>query len=351
MAYAGISWSSSGYEVAVLGSDDGALRPTTVFAPRRVEDLISYLRGLGPELFTVVESTNGILDGRLMAAGLVVHRADPRLLPARPLFGSVPAAALAEAGRRSPHNLTRLVRTRGTQTGREKEIDSWIASSTDMLARLDRDGLALSHGDRDRREVALTFDDGPLPPYTGQVLDILERYGVPGTFFCVGMNARAYPEEVARMREQGHTVANHTWSHPMLPELDHGQLREQLERTQDALSEAGGGPVSRLFRPPYGARTPEVLGWLAETASQVVLWDVAPDDWAMPGADTIAGLILDSVRPGSVILLHDGGGDRSQTVAALPAVIEGLLADGYRFVTVDELARPHGTGQPALATG
>ncbi|WP_318199599.1 polysaccharide deacetylase family protein [Streptomyces sp. SCL15-4] len=337
--YAGIAWSPSGYEVAVLGADGRELRPPALFAPRRAADMIAYLRGFGPRLVTAVESTNGILDGRLMAAGLTVHRADPHLLPGRPGFGSVPARAIAEAGRSRLPSLTRLVRTRGTQTGREEEIDSWIASSHDALARLTRAGQAVSHGSRDRREVALTFDDGPLPPYTGQVLDVLERYGVPGTFFCVGMNARAYPEELARMREQGHTVANHTWSHPFLPELERSQLTEQLERTREALAEASGAPPSRLFRPPYGARTPEVLDWLAQTGSRVALWDVAPDDWTMPGADTIARIILDQVRPGSVVLLHDGGGDRSQTVAALPAVIEGLLADGYRFVGVEELTR------------
>ncbi|MFF4370542.1 polysaccharide deacetylase family protein [Streptomyces sp. NPDC001594] len=335
--YAGIAWNSTGYEVAVLDGDGRPVRSPVAFAPRRAEDMIAYLAGFGPGLVTVVESTNGILDGRLMAAGLTVHRADPQVLPDRPLFGSVGAGDLAEAGRRARASLTRLVRTRGTQTGREGQLESWISSSEHALARLTGAGTVLSHGDRGCREVALTFDDGPLPPYTGQVLDVLERYGVPATFFCVGMNARGHPEELARMREQGHEVANHTWSHPFLPELTRAQLREQVQRTQEAVAEASGGPAPALFRPPYGARTPEVLGWLAEAGSRVVLWDVAPDDWTMPGADTIARLILDGVRPGSVVLLHDGGGDRSQTVAALPVVIERLLADGYRFVTVSGL--------------
>ncbi|MER6214333.1 polysaccharide deacetylase family protein [Streptomyces sp. NPDC001674] len=346
--YAGIAWNSAGYEVAVLDGDGRPVRSPVAFAPRRTEDLIAYLSGFGPGLVTVVESTNGILDGRLMAAGLTVHRADPQLLPDRPLFGSVGAGVLAEAGRQARASLTRLVRTRGTQTGREGQLETWISSSEDALARLAGAGAALSHGSRACREVALTFDDGPLPPYTGQVLDVLERYGVPATFFCVGMNARGHPEELARMREQGHEVANHTWSHPFLPELTRPELHEQLQRTQEAVAEATGGPTPTLFRPPYGARTPEVLGWLADTGSRVVLWDVAPDDWTMPGAGTIARLILDAVRPGSVVLLHDGGGDRSQTVAALPTVIERLLADGYRFVTVGGLTPdPAGPSLPA----
>ncbi|MFI1867215.1 polysaccharide deacetylase family protein [Streptomyces jumonjinensis] len=334
--YTGISWSSAGYEVAVIDANGLPARAPAQFPPGGAGEMIDWLRGLGPGLVHVVESTNGILDGRMMAAGLDVYRADPHLLPGRPLFGSVPAGVLAGAGLRELSALTRLVPTRGTQTGREAELDTWIESSEGALAELTRTGRALSHGGRDRPEIALTFDDGPLPPYTGLILDVLGRYGVPATFFCVGMNVTAYAGDIARMREQGHAVANHTWSHPMLPELTRPQLIEQLERTKEAVAEAGA-PAPTLFRPPYGSRTPEVLGWLAETDARVVLWDVAADDWAMPGADAIARRILGEARPGSIVLLHDGGGDRSQTVAALPAVIEGLLGRGYRFVLAQEL--------------
>ncbi|MER6020309.1 polysaccharide deacetylase family protein [Streptomyces anulatus] len=341
MLYSGVAWRSDGYEVAVVDAAGLIARPPRRFPPHAVDELAAYLGAIGPGVLTVVESTNGILDGRLMAAGLVVHRADPHLLPRRPLFGSVSAEDLARIALRERGALTELVRTRGTQTGREGELEDWSAASADALARLARAGHAVSHGGRDRREIALTFDDGPLPPYTDQVLDVLERYGIPATFFCVGMNARAYPEQVARMREQGHSVANHTWSHPFLPELTRPQLREQMERTGQALADACGAPGVPLFRPPYGARTPEVLDWLAESGSRIVLWDVAPDDWAMPGADVIADRILAGARPGSIVLLHDGGGDRSQTVDALPRVIEGLLADGFRFVRAEEIgARP-----------
>jgi peptidoglycan/xylan/chitin deacetylase (PgdA/CDA1 family) len=201
-------------------------------------------------------------------------------------------------------------------------------------------GRCLSHGDRARREVALTFDDGPRPPYTGRVLDVLERYGVPATFFCVGLNAGAYPEYLARMRAQGHGLGNHTWSHPFLPDLSRPQLVAQISRAGEAIAEAGDGVAPGLFRPPYGSRTPQVMDWLSEIDQTMVLWDVAPDDWMMPGADTVARNVLDQTRPGSVILLHDSGGDRSDTVAALPLIIEGLLARDYRFVLVDELRHP-----------
>ncbi|MEU8348326.1 MULTISPECIES: polysaccharide deacetylase family protein [unclassified Streptomyces] len=337
MLYSGVSWHTGGYHVEVLDGDGRRAMPPAEFTAGRAGELIAYLRAVGERMVTVVESTNGILDGRLMAAGLEVYRADPHLLPERPLFGSVSATDLAHTARRNLDRLTRLERRRGTQTGREAELDAWIVSSSAEVDTAVMEGRCLSHGERDRPTVALTFDDGPLPPYTGQILDILERYGVPATFFCVGMHARAYPEELVRMREQGHALGNHTWSHPFLPELTRPQLTEQLDRAGEAIAGASGGGVPSLFRPPYGARTPQVMEWLAAAGPRIVLWDVVPDDWSMPGAESIAAAVLDQTRPGSVVLLHDGGGDRSQTVAALPPVIEGLLTRGFRFVPVHEL--------------
>lgn len=342
MLYSGVAWGPRDFEVEVVGADGRAALPTARFGPGETSAMIAYLRGIGPELVAVVDSTNGMIDGRMMAAGLTVYRADPGVLPQRPLFGSVQAAELARAAHRDLSALTRLQPDRGTQTGREDQLEVGIAASaaaTDALVAL---GRCLNHGARERLDVALTFDDGPLPPYTGQVLDVLERYGVPATFFCVGLNAAGFPDEIARMREQGHGIGNHTWSHPFLPELSRPQLVEQIQRTGAAIADASGAVDPALFRPPYGSRTPEVTAWLGQLPSTVVLWDVEPFDWAMPGADTIARIVLDNTRPGSVILLHDGGGDRSQTVAALPAIIEGLQARGYRFVLVDDLVTPTG---------
>lgn len=138
------------------------------------------------------------------------------------------------------------------------------------------------------------------------------------------------------MSVAGHAVGNHTWSHPFLPELSQGQLASQIAHTNEAIADASGVTPS-LFRPPYGSRTPTVVGWLAELVPRVVLWDVEVSDWAMPGVDAIVHGVLEQVRPGSVVLLHDGGGDRSQTVAALPPIIEGLLSRGFHFVRLDEL--------------
>jgi peptidoglycan/xylan/chitin deacetylase (PgdA/CDA1 family) len=336
LAYAGIAWDAAGYEIVAVDADDRVIASRR-FAAGETEAMIAWLRDEGEGVVAVVDSTNGILDGRMMAAGLVVFRADPPNLPKPPLFGSAPAIDLARAARRDLRSLTRLERRRGSQTGREAELEAEIGASTAALADMTAAGLSVSHGSRDTPQVALTFDDGPLAPHTTQILDVLESYRLPATFFCVGMNAQACAAELSRMRRAGHTIGNHTWSHPFLPELSRPQLADQINRTGRAIATASGGPLPSLFRPPYGSRTPEILEWLADLVGLTVFWDVAPDDWAMPGAETIAQRVLEEARPGSIILLHDGGGDRSQTVAALSTIVEGLLERDYRFTTVDGL--------------
>ena len=339
MLYAAVAWNEQGYVVAMASDDAAAVRPDLHYPAERTADMVEQLRRLGASepLMVVVESTCGIIDGRLMAAGLRVHRADPWQLPGRPGFGSVSATEIAAAARRDPAALTLLDRRRGTQTGREDHLDAGYAASASALEALTATGAAVWHGRRGGPEVALTFDDGPNPPYTDRILDVLERYEVPATFFCVGMNALAYPEQIARMREQGHALGNHTWSHPFLPELTGAEEAEQLERTDEAIAAAAGTGAPGLFRPPYGACSPEALDRLARTGRTVVLWDVDAEDWKMPGAEVIASQVLEATKPGSIILLHDGGGDRDQTAGALPAIIEGALAAGLRFSTVDAL--------------
>ena len=347
MLYAGIAWTGQGFDVALLDAQGVTAAPTVRFPAGQVAGLIDHLCALdqrsGGGLSCVVESTNGMIDGGMMTAGLRVYRADPWTVPGRPEFGSVDARtlALAAAGRLS--ELTRLVVDSGSLTGRTGELDDCIRQSGQATAALAGLGRCLAHGARDTQDktIALTFDDGPNPPHTGRILDVLDRYRVPATFFCVGLHASAHTEELARMAEAGHRLGNHTWSHPFLPDLTNRELAVQLERTDEAIATATGGQAPRLFRPPYGSRTPQILSWLAEQQDgpTVVLWDVEPFDWALPGPEAIARTVLEQAQPGSIALMHDGGGDRSQTAEALPAVIEGLLDRGYRFALVDELAR------------
>ncbi|MBO1416020.1 polysaccharide deacetylase family protein [Streptomyces sp. FH025] len=178
--------------------------------------------------------------------------------------------------------------------------------------------------------VYLTFDDGPSPAYTPRILSILSRYGVRATFFEVGENVAAHPSLTAQVARQGHSVQNHSWSHPDLRRLSPSGINSQVVNTDRAISKQTGR-TPKCLRPPYGAVNGTVRSRAAALGKQVVLWSVDPQDWSRPGSAAIQSRVLGNVRPGSVILLHDGGGDRSQTAAALPAILSTLKSRGYGF--------------------
>ena len=160
----------------------------------------------------------------------------------------------------------------------------------------------------------LTFDDGPAAD-TDPLLDILAACHVEATFFLVGERAVARPELVARILREGHVVGNHSWDHPDLRTLPLGEVREQLERTNDAIERAGG-VRPELFRAPYGFSSPAIDEIAAELGMRRVHWDVEVGDWLKPGVEAIANAIV-TAAPGAIVLLHDGGGDRSETVAGV----------------------------------
>lgn len=340
MLYAGIAWSEDGYHVEVLDAEGDRAAAPAHWGAERVPELTRWLSEIGPAsgapCAVVLESTNGLVDGLLTAARLDVYRADPWVLPERPAFGSVSAHALAERARTDLRSLSPLTAEGGGQTGRDDDYHDGIRRSGPLEAELTRAGRCFRHGSRERQEIALTFDDGPDPVFTRQILKILDRYRVRATFFCVGLHVNALPDEVRRIMDAGHSLGNHTWSHPFLPDLTAAQFRLQIDRTSEAFDRSVGS-VPTVFRPPYGARTPEALGELLAGGPALALWDVDSWDWARPGPEKIAGTVLDHARPGSMVLMHDGGGDRRETVQALPTVIEGLLARDLSFVSVDDL--------------
>ncbi|MFI6155018.1 polysaccharide deacetylase family protein [Kitasatospora sp. NPDC051170] len=178
--------------------------------------------------------------------------------------------------------------------------------------------------------VYLTFDDGPSTAYTPKVLNVLARYGVRATFFEVGQEVTAHPSVTGQVAEQGHSVQNHSWSHPDLSRLSASAVTSQVSRTDQAIR-AQTGRTPSCLRPPYGSLNSTVRSRAAALGKQVVLWSVDPQDWARPGTGAIESRVLRNVRPGSVILMHDGGGNRSQTVDALPTIISTLKARGYTF--------------------
>jgi peptidoglycan/xylan/chitin deacetylase (PgdA/CDA1 family) len=178
--------------------------------------------------------------------------------------------------------------------------------------------------------VYLTFDDGPAPAWTPRVLELLARYRARATFFVLGRSAAAHPELVRQEFAAGHGVGNHTWSHRRLTGLRGAQLAAEVSATSSAIQRITGAPV-RCLRPPFAAVDAASADRVRALGLRLVLWDVDPDDWLRPGARTIAGRVLGRVRSGDVVLMHDGGGDRSQTMAALEQVLATLSARGFRF--------------------
>ena len=182
------------------------------------------------------------------------------------------------------------------------------------------------------RAIALTIDDGPSPVYTPQVLRLLARYRITATFSMIGIQARAYPAVAREVAEAGHLIANHTWTHLDLQWLPPALVTEQMTRAADAIH-AATGRVPGLFRAPYGAWSPFVLTQCAKSGLTPLGWSVDPRDWSRPGVPAIVANIMRNTRTGSIILEHDGGGNRAQTLAALKVVIPRLLDAGYRFRT------------------
>lgn len=216
------------------------------------------------------------------------------------------------------------------------------------------------------KDVVLTFDDGPDPRWTPKVLAELDKLDVPGTFFVVGDQAMQYPEIVSDLAEAGHLIGNHSFTHPHLDQLTPAEQVVELNATSRLL-EGLTGRRSPVFRAPYTANVdpdrPEDLGPLRVALQNGYIFvgaNVDPLDWDKPGARAIADRMIKEVEEGGrVVLLHDGGGDRSQTVAALSIVVPELRRRGYRFVTLDQymgvplsdLLQPLSMGAHALAWG
>ncbi|MFY1593178.1 polysaccharide deacetylase family protein [Micromonospora sp. WMMD737] len=184
-------------------------------------------------------------------------------------------------------------------------------------------------------DVALTIDDGPHPRWTASMLDLLDRHGVRATFFLVGDRVREHPELARDVLAAGHLIGNHSMTHPQpFAALTRHEITAEIDRTQREIEDATGH-TPRLFRAPGGNWSPGVLRTTAELGLVPVDWTVNPSDWRSPGVARIVRT-LSRTRPGQIMLCHDGGGDRSQTVAALAEVLPRLTDRGLRFVTVPD---------------
>ena len=188
----------------------------------------------------------------------------------------------------------------------------------------------------DKKQIALTFDDGPHPKLTPRILKILAQYGISATFFMVGENVFNYPEAARAVIEAGHEVGNHTFTHPHLANLDEHAILDEIGKCEDALEELCEYRP-HLLRTPQGALTPSLERCLLEDDYILVLWSLDTRDWDNKSTACIVQTVLDKVKPGDIILMHDFIGHNSKTPEALERIIPQLLSQGYEFVTVSEL--------------
>jgi peptidoglycan/xylan/chitin deacetylase (PgdA/CDA1 family) len=193
----------------------------------------------------------------------------------------------------------------------------------------------ISRGTDNKREIALTFDDGPSI-YTARLLKTLVRLRVPATFFVMGRRIRERPEVLQREYRLGFDVANHTIDHPFMSRLERGEQAAQIDGNA-SLMRANGVPASRLFRPPYRAFDGNTLKLLERRRMLMVLWSVDSEDYTRPGVERIVRNITEGAQPGAIVLLHDGGGNRTQTLAAVPRIVRALRRRHFRLVTVSQL--------------
>jgi peptidoglycan/xylan/chitin deacetylase (PgdA/CDA1 family) len=202
-------------------------------------------------------------------------------------------------------------------------------------------GRVFWRGPKKLRLMSLTFDDGPTEPYTSSILDILKKYQVKATFFVLGRKVELYPEAVKKIVADGHEIGNHGYDHKVLPLKSLSGIKAEIKRTEDLiLSLTGKKPA--LFRAPHGWKRPCLKKALREAGYELVSWTAGVWDTDRPGEQKIIRRSLKTFRNGAILLFHDGRGleenaDCSQLVAALPAIIESALSQGFQFMTVSQL--------------
>jgi peptidoglycan/xylan/chitin deacetylase (PgdA/CDA1 family) len=239
-------------------------------------------------------------------------------------------------------SLTSTERAADAVKGEENAVNSVLAYTP-----------AVTSGGSHGNELALTFDDGP-GPYTQQLVATLDRLGVRATFFAIGDQERYFSAGTVAEIKSGDVVGDHTETHPMMATLSpHEQYEELFD--QMAQIEVIGDKRPRLFRPPYGSFDATTFKELHHLRLLMILWSVDTSDYTLPGTKAIVQRVLAGARPGAIILMHDGGGNREETIAALPAIVKGLRKRGLHPVTVPQLLEhdppPHGLPLPTNLSG
>ncbi len=207
--------------------------------------------------------------------------------------------------------------------------------SSDLPQRFQGATISEAKLGQGKKVIALTFDDGPWPQTTLQVLDILKKNDIKGTFFVVGQNVKHYPEMVKQIVSEGHAIGNHTWHH-WYHYMNPQTAAYEVDRTTDIIYKTTGVKTS-LFRPPGGIMTNGVANYARNSKYGIIMWSSDSIDYSRPSVAKLIHNVFREAKPGGIVLMHDGGGNRSQTVQALPTIIENFRKQGYSFVTIPEL--------------
>ncbi|MBN3884131.1 MAG: polysaccharide deacetylase family protein [Nostoc sp. JL34] len=199
----------------------------------------------------------------------------------------------------------------------------------------------------EQKVIALTFDDGPWPESTAQVLDILKKNQIKGTFFVVGENVKNFPNLLKQEIAEGHVIGNHTWHH-WYQFLNPQAAAYEIDHTEDVIFKTTGLKTN-LFRPPGGVMHNGVVDYARNSKYAIILWSSDSVDYSRPAVSRLISNVFREAKPGGIVLMHDGGGNRSRTVQALPEIIANFRNQGYRFVTIPELLQIQDQNQKFIA--
>lgn len=198
-------------------------------------------------------------------------------------------------------------------------------------------------GDKSQPEIALTFDDGPHPQHTPQLLEVLDHYGISASFFWLGACVQRAPYIARAVHQRGHWIGLHGYDHRSFPLLSAVELQQSLEKTTMAIAQACDiePGLLRDVRPPNGLFTPQILRWLQDWGYRPVMWSVVPEDWVCPGVPVVVNRVLQQTCNGSIIVLHDGYCGGAAVAEAAAQILPVLLNQGYRFRTIDQFWQLH----------